>query len=201
MIRQVHQTELVEAIFNPACGNSDHNTSDTDGAASTNIPCCMDGCHCCISWMGIVERLINVVATLISDCNAKYDTVRILQATEAELESDIKRLKKANKKLNAENNHIYTVPANDRKSTGKPGRRPGCKPTICKVPAHIDREETVDVTVCPNQKDGKIHTLSKDVTDSYYRHGKVLHITVGFSCKNGTSSRYRLSIRFTVQHH
>lgn len=135
--------------------------------------------------MGIVEWLVNVInhmtnvaATLVAENNTKDDTVQMLQAIGAVLESDNKKLKKANKKLNAENNHIRTVPANDRKSTGKPDRRPGCKPTISKVPEHIDREETVDVTVCPNQKDGETHRLSENITDSYYRHGKVLHITV-----------------------
>ena len=185
MARQVHQTELVEAIFNHTCGNSSHNTSDTDCIASVGIPCNVNDCPCCASWMGIVERLVdvinhmtNVAATLVAENNTKYDTVQMLQAIEAVLESDNKKLKKANKKLNAENNHIRTVPSNDRKSTGKPGRKPGCKPTISKVPEHIDREETVDVTVCPNQKDGEAHTLSEGVTDSYYRYGKVLHITV-----------------------
>ena len=62
------------------------------------------------------------MTTLMADCNAKNDTVQILHATEAKLESDNKKLKKANKKLNAENNRISTVPANDRKSTGKPGQ-------------------------------------------------------------------------------
>ncbi len=74
--------------------------------------------------------------------------------------------------LNAEKNSIRTgtVPGTDRTSSGTPGRRARCKPSINHRPTRIDREETIDVTVCP---DG--HRLSGKVVDSYT---KVTRVTI-----------------------
>ena len=75
-----------------------------------------------------------------------------------------KKLAKANKELNAENNKIKTVPDKERKSTGKRGRPRGQKATINTRPKHIDREEVVDIQKCP-----KGHTLSEKISDQYDR--------------------------------
>ena len=98
---------------------------------------------------------------------------KLLREERAALAGDNERLSRANKKLNAEKNNIKvpkTVPGTDRTSSGPPGRRPGCKPTINRRPSEIDREETVDVTVCP---DG--HRLS-EVSDSYTMVVRITHV-------------------------
>ena len=97
-----------------------------------------------------------------------------MQEEQAALAGDNKRLSRANKKLNAENNGIKrtkTVPGKDRTGSGRPGRQPGCKPTINRRSTEIDREETVDVTTCP---DG--HPLSEKVSDSYTKVVRFTHV-------------------------
>ena len=112
-------------------------------------------------------------AALAGENTAKDDTICGLQATEATLVEDNRRLVKANKKLNAKNNKIKTVPDKDRVCTGRRGRPPGQKPTINTRPKRIDREEVVDIRKCP-----KGHDLSENITGQYDRVVTVKRVIV-----------------------
>ena len=124
--------------------------------------------------LGAAERLAGIASELAGERASLEEGTRRLQEERAALAGDNERLSRANKKLNAENNGIKrtkTVPGTDRTSSGRPGRRPGCKPTINRRPSEIDREETVDVTTCP---DG--HPLSEKVSDSYTKVVRFTHV-------------------------
>lgn len=110
----------------------------------------------------MAKRLAGVASAKAEDCSAKGHVVRTLQEAKSALAEDNRRLVRANKKLNAENNKIRTVPDKDRESTGRVGRPRGQKPTINRRPEHIDREEVIDIRQCP---DG--HLLSDNISEQY----------------------------------
>ena len=126
--------------------------------------------------LGAAEQLAGIASALAGERASLEEDTRLLQKERAALAVDNERLSRANKKLNAEKNNIKipkTVSGKDRTSSGRPGRRPGCKPTINRRPTRIDREETIDVTVCP---DG--HPLSEKVSDSYTTVVEVMRILI-----------------------
>ena len=92
------------------------------------------GCACCMWWSGVAggslrvaERLARVASELAGRSDADGDVIRDLQAAEATLADDNRRLVRANGALNAKKNRIRTVPASERKSTGRVGRPRGTK--------------------------------------------------------------------------
>ena len=124
--------------------------------------------------LGAAEQLAGIASELAGERASLEEDARLLQKERAALAGDNERLSRANKKLNAEKNNIKTsktVPGKDRTSSGRPGRRPGCKPTINRRPTEIDREETVDVTTCPEG-----HPLSEKVSDRYTRVVRITHV-------------------------
>ena len=126
--------------------------------------------------LGLAEQMAGIASALAGERASLEEDTRLLQKERAALAVDNERLSRANKKLNAEKNNIKipkTVSGKDRTSSGRPGRRPGCKPTINRRPTRIDREEAIDVTVCP-----KGHSLSEKVSDSYTTVVKVMRILI-----------------------
>ena len=130
---------------------------------------CMD-CACCTWWsgvagglLGVAGRLTRIASELACRNAAGEQTILLLQAAEAALADDNRRLVRANKALNARKNHIRTVPASDRTSTGVVGRPRGTKPTINRRPQNIDRREVADMVECPEG-----HPLS-GITETYTR--------------------------------
>ena len=124
--------------------------------------------------LGLAEQLAGIASALAGEKASLEEGTRRLQEERAVLAGDNEWLSRANKKLNAENNGIKipkTVPGRDRTSSGRPGRQPGCKPTINRRPTEIDREETVDVKVCP---DG--HPLSGKGVDRYTKVVGITHV-------------------------
>ena len=106
----------------------------------------------------------------------KDEEIGQLRNANKEQEDDIRMYREKNKDLNAEKLGIKAVPAKDRKKSGrKRGRPKGTKPTINKRPQKIDREETVDISRCPECPDGG--ALSEKVTDTYDRVVEVVTIT------------------------
>ena len=195
MTGQKHRIGLEEMGFNPTTISwavvPDHGIRQDAGCSSGGKPC-ME-CDCCKFWTGAavqiadekasakdtIQKLQDNEATLEGknqqltkeNVSAK-DTIQKLQASESALKSDNEHLKKANKRLNAKNNNIRTVPDKERTSTGKIGRPRGGKATKNVRPERIDRKETVDVTKC-----SKNHNLS-DKVKSYTKVVKVLHVWV-----------------------
>ena len=128
------------------------------------------GCKCCKWWNEVAGgslraawSLAGVAAGLADQNDSGEDTIRTLQAAEAALADDNRRLVGANRELNAKKNKIKAVPATDRTSTGMVGRPRGTSPTINRRPQNIDRREVADMAECP-----KGHPLS-EVTDTYTR--------------------------------
>ena len=126
-----------------------------------------------------IEKLQDTDATLtdenqrlVDEAASVKDAIEKLQAKVSALKSDNEWLKNANKRLNAENNNIKTVPDKDRTSAGKVGRPRGGEPTKNTSPKRIDCKETVDVEKCP-----KNHNLSTKAK-SYTKVVKVLHVWV-----------------------
>lgn len=87
------------------------------------------GCACCM-WRsgvaggspGVAGRLACVTSELADRNDIDGDVIRALQAAEAALADDNRRLALANRALNAKKNKIKSVSATDRKSTGVAGR-------------------------------------------------------------------------------
>ena len=128
------------------------------------------GCKCRKWWNEVAGgslraawSLAGVAAGLADQNDSGEDTIRMLQAAEATLADDNRRLVGANRELNAKKNKIKAVPATDRTSTGMVGRPRGTSPTINRRPQNIDRREVADMAECP-----KGHPLS-GITDTYTR--------------------------------
>ena len=147
--------------------------------APNGWPCMDPDCRCCGHWqeiasrsLSVAERVAHIASTLAGKDVSSEEIIWTLQAAEAALAGenaakddiicrqrrphwlrDNRRLVKANKKLNARNNKIKTVPDKDRVCTGRRGRPPGQKPTINTRPKRIDREEVVDIRKCPKGHD------------------------------------------------
>ena len=126
------------------------------------------GCACCGWWGGVAggslavaERLAGIALYMAVGNAAGENTILRLQAAEAALADDNRRLVDANRSLNAEKNRIKPVPASDRKSTGVRGRPRGTAPTINRRPRDIDRREVANMERCP-----KGHPLS-GITATY----------------------------------
>ena len=95
---------LEEEGFNPVdivLVVPEHEVPQGAVASSGGRPC-ME-CDCCKFWTGVVDQLTDESA-----CTG--DAIQKLQANVSALERDNEWLKKANKRLNAENNNIKTVP-------------------------------------------------------------------------------------------
>ncbi len=145
------------------------------------------GCACCMWWSGVAggslrvaERLARVASELAGRSDADGDVIRDLQAAEAALADDNRRLVRANGALNAKKNRIRTVPASERKSTGRVGRPRGTRATINRRPQNIDRWEVADMVECPEG-----HPLS-GITETYtrvVREARVITENVGYAVR------------------
>ena len=128
------------------------------------------GCPCCGWWGGVAGGSLEVAGRLARTAlhmavgNAAGEkTILRLQAAEAALADDNRRLARANRSLNAGKNKIRSVPATDRKGTGRPGRPRGTAPAINCRPQDIGRREVADMERCPEG-----HPLS-GITETYTR--------------------------------
>ena len=89
----------------------------------------------------------------------------MLEGLVSELRQDNKRYAEINRDLNVRAQGIRTVTVNEKVSSGRRGRPKGQKPSITMRPADIDREETVDCSVCPGCGSDRL----SGVTDQYDR--------------------------------
>ena len=172
----------------------------SNGPTSDIAPCTNAQCSCCNWWSDLTNRALAVgekavhlaltiaegdiakddvikqlnaeMSSLEEDNTAKDGTIEQLEADKSTLADERQQLAEANKELNAKKNGIHTtVPANDRKSSGRRGRPPGGTATRNKRPVKIDREETVDIQTC-----SKGHKLSDKISDQYHRVVKIVYI-------------------------
>ena len=117
------------------------------------------------------------VDVMAADRDQKADTICQLEDQISELQQDNKRYAALNSDLNVRAQGIRTVTVNEKVSSGKRGRPKGQKPSITMRPVNIDREETVDCSVCPDCGSDRL----SGITDQYTRvveHMKVTWETV-----------------------
>ena len=112
-----------------------------------------------------LDSALAKIKTVTADRDQKADTIRVLEGLISELQQDNKRYAEINRDLNVRAEGIRTVTVNEKVSLGKRGRPKGQKPTITMRPADIDREETVDCSVCPGCGSDRL----SGVTDQYDR--------------------------------
>ena len=112
-----------------------------------------------------LDSALAKIKTVTADRDQKADTIRVLEGLISELQQDNKRYAKINRDLNVRAEGIRTVTVNEKVSLGKRGRPKGQKPSITMRPADIDREETVDCSVCPGCGSDRL----SGVTDQYDR--------------------------------
>ena len=135
--------------------------------------------QCCAELMRVCSMLPEAVMTykqhldsalaeikrVTADRDQKADMIRVLEGLISELQQDNKRYAKINRDLNVRAEGIRTVTVNEKPSSGKSGRPKGQKPTITMRPTDINREETVDCSVCPGCGSDRL----SGVTDQYDR--------------------------------
>ena len=135
--------------------------------------------QCCAKLMRVCSMLPEAVMTykqhldnalaeikrVTADRDQKADTIRVLEGLISELQQDNKRYAKINRDLNVRAQGIRTVTVSEKTSSGRRGRPKGQKPSITMRPADIDREETVDCSVCPGCGSDRL----SGVTDQYDR--------------------------------
>ena len=112
-----------------------------------------------------LDSALAKIKTVTADRDQKADTIRVLEDLISELRQDNKRYAKINRDLNVRAQGIRTVTVNEKPSSGPRGRPKGQKPSITMRPADIDREETVDCSVCPGCGSDRL----SGVTDQYDR--------------------------------
>ena len=105
------------------------------------------------------------VDVMAADRDQKADTICVLEGRISELQQDNKRYAELNSDLNVRTQGIRTVTVGEKVSSGKRGRPKGQKPSITMRPADIDREETIDCSVCPGCGSDRL----SGVTDQYDR--------------------------------
>ena len=96
-----------------------------------------------------LDSALAEIKTVTADRDQKADTIRVLEGLISELQQDNKRYAKINRDLNVRAQGICTVTVSEKTSSGRRDRPKGQKPTITMRPADIDKEETVDCSVCP----------------------------------------------------
>ena len=122
------------------------------------------------------------VDVMAADRDQKADTICQLEDQISELQQDNKRYAALNSDLNVRAQGIRTVTVNEKVSSGRRGRPKGQKPSITRRPADIDREETVDCSVCPDCGSDRL----SGITDQYTRvveHMKIIWETVQYDLK------------------
>ena len=142
--------------------------------------CCAEITHVCsmlpeavMTYKQQLDSALAEIKTVTADRDQKADTIRVLEGLVSELQQDNKRYAEINRDLNVRADGIRTVTVNEKVSSGKRGRPKGQKPSVTMRPADIDREETVDCSVCPGcGSDG----LS-GVTDRYDRVVRRMKVT------------------------
>ena len=129
-----------------------------------------------------LDSALAEIKTVTADRDQKADTIRVLEGLISELQQDNKRYAKINRDLSVRAEGIRTVTVNEKPSSGPRGRPKGQKPTITMRPADIDREETVDCSVCPDCGNDNL----SGVTDQYSRvveHMKIIWENVQYDLK------------------
>ena len=113
------------------------------------------------------------VDVMAADRDQKADTICQLEGLISELQQDNKRCAEINRDLNVRAECIRTVTVNEKVSSGRSGRPKGQKPSITTRPADIDREETVNCSVCPDCGNDNL----SGVTDQYSKVVEHMKIT------------------------